>query len=90
MIAAFGLTMLGVSSWFLSKVVGADFPRRPVWDVGSAGPWVASYTRAIAAGSWTAAHACLMLAALILVRDFASQLIGAIRRVTRRPGHRVS
>lgn len=51
-IAAFALTMLGVSSWCLSEVVGADFPQRPVRDLGSAGPWVASYARAIAAGSW--------------------------------------
>lgn len=89
-IAAFGLAMLAVSSWFLSEVVGADFPRRAVWDVGSAGPWVASYARAIAAGSWMAARACLMLAALILVLDLASRLMGAIRRVIRRPGRRVA
>ncbi|GGU17941.1 hypothetical protein [Streptomyces violascens] len=84
-IAAFGLMMLAVSSWLLSEVVGADYPRRPVWDVGSAGPWVASYARAIAAGSWMAARACLMLAALLLALDFASLLVGTIRRATRKP-----
>ncbi|MFG2678151.1 hypothetical protein [Streptomyces sp. NPDC048392] len=38
-IAAFGLTVLAVSSRYLSEVVAADFPRRPVWDLGGAGPW---------------------------------------------------
>lgn len=89
-IAALGLTMLAVSSWFLSEVVGADFPRRPVWDLGRAGPWVASYAHAIAAGSWVSACACLMFAALILALDCASQVMGAIRRVIRRPGRPVS
>nr|WSZ18827.1 hypothetical protein OH837_38585 [Streptomyces canus] len=89
-IAAFGLTVLAVSSWFLSEVVSADFPQRPVWDLGSAGPWVASYTHAIATGSWMAARACLMLAALTLALNSASQLMGAIRKVTRRRGRAAS
>ncbi|MFC8795205.1 hypothetical protein [Streptomyces cinereoruber] len=83
-VAASCLVALAVLSWFLSEAVGADHPRRPVWDVGSAGPWAASYARAIAAGSWTAACVCLMLAALLVVLDFVSLLVAAIRRGARR------
>ncbi|MFC7797294.1 hypothetical protein ACFUIZ_34055 [Streptomyces cinereoruber] len=45
---------------------------------------MASYARAIAAGSWTAACVCLMLAALLVVLDFVSLLVAAIRRGARR------
>ncbi|MFF9410826.1 hypothetical protein ACF1B0_35720 [Streptomyces anandii] len=89
-IAAFGLTMLAVSSWLLSEVVSADYPQRPVWDLGSAGPWVVSYAHGIAVGSWMAARACLILAALILALNSVSQLMGAIRGVTRRRGREAS
>ncbi|MGW8062427.1 hypothetical protein ACVV2G_09160 [Streptomyces ziwulingensis] len=89
-IAALGLMVLAASSRLLGEVVGAAHPQGPVWDVGGAGPWVASYARAVAAGSWTAARACLMLAALILVLDVVSLVVDAMRRVIRRPGRPVS
>ncbi|MEU3254877.1 hypothetical protein [Streptomyces sp. NPDC006997] len=85
-IAALGLMTLAVSGWLLSDVVGADYPRRPVWDLGSAGPWVASYARAIATGSWMAARVCLILTVLLLALESPSLLAGAVRRVTRRAG----
>ncbi|MFJ9538313.1 hypothetical protein ACIRPX_13725 [Streptomyces sp. NPDC101225] len=74
----------------MSELVGADFPRRPVWDLGSAGPWVASYAHAIAAGSWMAARACLLPAAVILALTCVSRIVAAIRRVTRRPSRPAS
>ncbi|MEU0213978.1 hypothetical protein ABZ281_02270 [Streptomyces sp. NPDC006265] len=82
--AAFCLTMLAVASWFMSEMVSADFPRRPFWDLGTAGPWVASYAHAVAVGSWMAACACLLLAGLVLALDSASRVVSAVRGGTRR------
>ena len=89
-IAALCLTMLAMASWFMSELVSADFPGQSVWDLGSAGPWVASYARAITAGSWAAARACLVVAGLILTWNFVSQVMGAVRKSIRRGNRPVS
>jgi len=89
-IATLGSMMLAVLSWILSKVVSADFPQRPVLDLGHAGPWVASYARAVAAGSWLVARACLMLAAVLLAVNAVSHVMRAIRKVVRRPDRPMS
>ncbi|WP_432111217.1 hypothetical protein [Streptomyces sp. YPW6] len=89
-IAAFGLTVLAVSSWSVSELVSADFPQRPVWDLGSAGPWVASYARAVAAGFWGAARVCLTLAVVVLVLHAVVLLLDMIRRIAGRSGRSVT
>ncbi|MEU3438631.1 hypothetical protein [Streptomyces sp. NPDC006863] len=89
-IAAFGLTVLAVSSWSVSELVSADFPQRPVWDLGSAGPWVASYARAVAAGSWGAARVCLTLAVVVLVLRAVLLLLDMIRGIAGRSGRSVT
>ncbi|MEV5886353.1 hypothetical protein AB0L74_27210 [Streptomyces sp. NPDC052020] len=89
-IASIGLTLLAVASWSLSEPVTADFPQRPVWDLGAAGPWVGAYARAIAAGSWTAARVCLVVVALVLALRGASLLVDAVRKVVRRSNRSAS
>ncbi|MFG2312096.1 hypothetical protein ACGFS9_26030 [Streptomyces sp. NPDC048566] len=73
------LTALALAGWLLSAATGAEFPRRPVWDLGDAGPWVASYARAVAGGSWAAARACLVLAGALSLVALVSRTLGARR-----------
>ncbi|MFE0641619.1 hypothetical protein ACFW2Y_08415 [Streptomyces sp. NPDC058877] len=87
-IAAAGLSVLSVASWFLGESVSTEFPQRPLADLGSTGPWVASYARAVAAGSWGAARVCMVLVVLVLVLNTASRLMDVLRRVGRRRGRR--
>ncbi|ARP71904.1 hypothetical protein LK06_020300 [Streptomyces pluripotens] len=88
-LAAVGLALLGLVTSAVSDVVGAEFPQRPVWDLGSAGPWVASYARAVAAGSWMAARACVVFAGLLLLLEFVSRVLGVVRGGARRRGRPV-
>ncbi|MEI7029865.1 hypothetical protein [Streptomyces pratensis] len=85
-IAALCLTTLAAASWCLGELVGADAPRPPLWDLGSAGPRVASYAYAAAAGSWGAARVCLALVGLLLAGECAAHVMAALRRGVRRGG----
>ncbi|MCH0563055.1 MULTISPECIES: hypothetical protein [unclassified Streptomyces] len=82
-IAAFWLTVVAAVCWTVSSAVGADWPDRPTWDLGHSGPWVASYTRAAAAGSWGAARVCLAGAGLVLLRELLDRILHAVGRFVR-------
>lgn len=84
--AALALTLLGVVSRLIGMAAGSAFPEEPVVDLGHAGPWVASYARAAAAGSWGAALVCLSLVGVCVAHGFAAQALGALRRFVRRSG----
>lgn len=85
-----GLTLLAVAAWASSELVTADFPERPVWDLGAAGSWAGAYARAVAAGSWTAARVCLAVAALVLTFRGGLLLVGEVRGVVRRSNRSAS
>ncbi|MEU7067315.1 hypothetical protein [Streptomyces sp. NPDC046161] len=80
-LAGFWLTLLALVGRFVSDMVSADWPQRPLWDLGSAGPWVAFYARGIGIGSSMAAGSCMVIAAMVLAWDLLCQTLRAVRRV---------
>ncbi|AYG85001.1 hypothetical protein DWB77_07216 [Streptomyces hundungensis] len=89
-IAACCLALLAGASWCLNEIASADFPQRPVWDLGDAGPWVASFARAVSTGSWMAAHACLVIIGLGLVLGWLGRVVTTVRRSAGRRSGSVS
>ncbi|WP_432156955.1 MULTISPECIES: hypothetical protein [unclassified Streptomyces] len=78
--AACALALFAAGCWFVSDLTGTDLPtERPAWDLGGSGPWVASYARGAAVGSWGAARVCLAVALLLLALEAGSQLLAALR-----------
>ncbi|MCT9089892.1 hypothetical protein N4G70_13570 [Streptomyces sp. ASQP_92] len=89
-IAAVCLAALAGASWCLGQAVGAEFPRRPLWDLGDAGPWIASWARGVTSGSWMAAHVCLTLIVLGLAVECLRWAVGVIRGSGGRRGRAAS
>lgn len=79
-LAGFWLTLLALTGWFMSDMVSAHWPQRPVWDLGSAAPWVAFCARGIGIGSSMAASSCMFIAAVTLAWDLLCQTRRAVRR----------